>query len=703
MSPLLVTVFIASLAFSLQDNPYKFEPESHHIVVNEGEDYEVAFNQVDNQTAFGHCYYASSLYNGDYPIFASHNSKKSLQSDTSKGLSPFEAMCGFILYTVDEKSPLKWTITAFDNYTETNFTEEVTVEFYYNMPLYLDKITVLPTASFVNFFNAGDVNLTKCSVSFDNATVDLDLNSIKVYDEDNAFKSRLSSVGGGRCGYKIWNLEQDDTRDVTLFATDNQKRVYRNISHLVVTKVKELKNRTLETYLGESATVICGKESDTSVDQDQKFCDLYDPKGVLVSHGHMCYYDLDIVTKDDFGTWRCFVGFDFIMDALEFTTELVEKGRPKIDTFVEDISEYLVVGCKLVDFDTMSLMYCKFTRPDGKMFKVTSGAASQYYNSFTSDLDNGKCSIEILKPIREEDKGTWKCEAAFNGNDVTGAFVDVEKKTTAQYNKYVKKNVRMNHSLIIDCPVPYSSDYCYITGPDGTQHKPDSSLQINSGLCFLSINEASASDNGTWICSIAQKNGLPDDTITIDVSIVELKVLYGDVEAREGDQVELICNTNGIPIEYCRFVAPTGLSYSLRKENTTQSNNKITYSGRGLEYGDCAMQINKVESSDSGIWICHISSGTSSYENKVDLSKNINLTIPSSTLSVAGSVGIAVGVLAVVVATGGFAFYRYSDRTRCGRRLNQGSVQYEARTSNESNRSGESVVLSVPQNTYNTA
>lgn len=130
MSPLLVTVFIASLAFSLQDDPYKFEPESHHIVVNEGEDYEVAFNQFDNQTAFGHCYYASSLYNGDYPIFAGHNSKKSLQSDTSKGLSPFEAMCGFILYTVDEKSPLKWTITAFDNYTETNFTEEVTVEFY---------------------------------------------------------------------------------------------------------------------------------------------------------------------------------------------------------------------------------------------------------------------------------------------------------------------------------------------------------------------------------------------------------------------------------------------------------------------------------------------------------------------------------------------------------------------------------------------
>jgi hypothetical protein len=54
--------------------------------------------------------------------------------------------------------------------------------------------------------------------------------------QDNAFKSRLSSVGGGRCGYKIWNLEQNDTRDLTLFATDNQKRVYRNISHLVVTK-----------------------------------------------------------------------------------------------------------------------------------------------------------------------------------------------------------------------------------------------------------------------------------------------------------------------------------------------------------------------------------------------------------------------------------------------------------------------------------
>jgi hypothetical protein len=58
------------------------------------------------------------------------------------------------------------------------------------MPLYLDKITVLPTASFVNFFNAGDVNLTKCSVSFDNATVDLDLNSIKVYNEVRSLESR---------------------------------------------------------------------------------------------------------------------------------------------------------------------------------------------------------------------------------------------------------------------------------------------------------------------------------------------------------------------------------------------------------------------------------------------------------------------------------------------------------------------------------
>ena len=69
--------------------------------------------------------------------------------------------------------------------------------------------------------------------------------------------------------------------------------------------------------------------------------------------------------------------------------------------------------------------------------------------------------------------------------------------------------------------VPYSSDYCYIIAPNKTQYKPDSRLQITTGLCMFTVDEATASDNGTWQCSIAQNNGIPDEVISVDVKLTE--------------------------------------------------------------------------------------------------------------------------------------------------------------------------------------
>lgn len=79
--------------------------------------------------------------------------------------------------------------------------------------------------------------------------------------------------------------------------------------------------------MGDSTNVICGKETDASSDSDQRFCHLYNPQGMLLSHDDMCDYSLEIVTLEDLGTWRCVVGFNNIMETLEFTTELKEKSK----------------------------------------------------------------------------------------------------------------------------------------------------------------------------------------------------------------------------------------------------------------------------------------------------------------------------------------------------------------------------------------
>lgn len=132
MSSVVVLLVLAILLpFSFQAKPYNFRPESRTIDINEGEDYYIGFDQIDNKTIFGHCYYESATISGDYPIIHQDDNKQ-LERLTSDGFNTYNGteICAFYYISVDDKTPLKWTITAFDNIFQTNFTEEVTITFY---------------------------------------------------------------------------------------------------------------------------------------------------------------------------------------------------------------------------------------------------------------------------------------------------------------------------------------------------------------------------------------------------------------------------------------------------------------------------------------------------------------------------------------------------------------------------------------------
>lgn len=89
----------------------------------------------------------------------------------------------------------------------------------------------------------------------------------------------------------------------------------------------DLINRTLSVHLGDSATVICAKENAFG-EEVQYYCDLHNPKGVLVSKQKACSYAIELVTIDDIGVWRCSIGFRFTIDTLEYTTQLIKSGKP---------------------------------------------------------------------------------------------------------------------------------------------------------------------------------------------------------------------------------------------------------------------------------------------------------------------------------------------------------------------------------------
>lgn len=111
---------------------------------------------------------------------------------------------------------------------------------------------------------------------------------------------------------------------------------------------------------------------------------------------------------------------------------------------------------------------------------------------------------------------------------------------------------------------------------------------------------------------------------------------------------------------------------------------RISYTGRGLKYGDCGLKISGVESTNNGIWTCHISSGRT---NKATLKSEVKLTVlpVSSEPIIAESVGIAGGLLIILTVLGGIVFYKYADRIKCSSKKTN---QVENPTRNSSGSTG---------------
>lgn len=81
----------------------------------------------------------------------------------------------------------------------------------------------------------------------------------------------------------------------------------------------------------------------------------------------------------------------------------------------------------------------------------------------------------------------------------------------------------------------------------------------------------------------------------------------------------LSCNSGGIPLQYCRFISPNGYGYHLGNRQTSERLVKIkiftweflipffvriSYYGKGIEYGECGISISNIQPSEAGDWKC---------------------------------------------------------------------------------------------------
>lgn len=119
------------------------------------------------------------------------------------------------------------------------------------------------------------------------------------------------------------------------------------------------------------------------------------------------------------------------------------------------------------------------------------------------------------------------------------------------------------------------------------------------------------------------------------------------MEVTRGNDAELSCSTGGIPIQYCRFISPNGKAYHLENEHTETGLEfvfpetsfysflifSISYSGKGLNKGECGIKITNVNSSHDGNWTCITRLGYNNYrQNELSVVIQLDVSEPSSSV-----------------------------------------------------------------------
>ncbi|GLV45883.1 hypothetical protein CBL_11680 [Carabus blaptoides fortunei] len=450
----------------------------------------------------------------------------------------------------------------------------------------------------------------------------------------------IKSLGNGICGFKMDKVSK--TQKWTLTIVDEKGKSYNKTTFVIIRETDASYTKTA-IKIGDPISVSCASQN-----KNIDYCEIYHPNGEVVLTGtESCYFTVKLTKVTDLGLWKCLLGYKSSMVPVERQYEFIQTEFNTINTWHNDTETRVHLGCSISNpkLKPGNGDYCVMVRPDGKQFKLFPGLATDRYTALNTNLTHSICSLEIVKPLESTEWGIWRCEVHSGPYEPIGGFITLPTRSNRVIRSVpgieakVPKDMflHVNSSMTVSCRVPYSSSYCYMRGPDGVLYPIKDDRSITLGLCKFTKAEVKLTDNGTWLCGFAKKSGASDDVYNFQVHVAEALTIRPElqsVEARDGGSAYLKCTTKGLgdfPVQYCRFLSPDGHMYQITDND--QSNDRIVYDGRGLEYGDCGIKIRKMELSDIGKWTCITRVGAQFTEDEVyttiDLAITNNLSLAS--------------------------------------------------------------------------
>ncbi|VVC91621.1 unnamed protein product [Leptidea sinapis] len=271
-----------------------------------------------------------------------------------------------------------------------------------------------------------------------------------------------------------------------------------------------------------------------------------------------CGMTIEHPTQDDYGTWRCSVGVEFVADnhvehlpplqALISVAPRVSMRRRR-DLHEESKAVFIQEGgtLNLMCHADVSLMYCWFQHPNGSQFTPTQLLNEHQPFWYTgAGLDTGECGISFAHVTRN-DSGSWTCHMGPRGHSGIEAIEDIEVRVTGSLaaNK-IKLNVHVGAELTLYCHTSNGNrplDYCRFLSPTFLGLNIDSSItqenailnrfyftpgrSIDYGDCSLTISSIQEEDIGQWTCAAKLADEVMEarDTIMVKANTINSSIM----------------------------------------------------------------------------------------------------------------------------------------------------------------------------------
>ncbi|XP_052895791.1 uncharacterized protein LOC128302980 [Anopheles moucheti] len=408
-----------------------------------------------------------------------------------------------------------------------------------------------------------------------------------------------------------------------------------------------------------------------------------------------CHLPLSETDPTGAGVWSVIAGVQGQMREMTYGIHIENKAE-QIVTTVHRESDYHVLSCHLM-YTKLMLKFCRFVRlADGLGLNVIPGIGTPRYGYIGAGFERNECGLEILGP-EGLDKGTWKCLLGYGDESLTkvsGAIVDSsdidpplaimrpEEMVTAQNGTTTSLQCNANKPI----------DYCWFRGPHGQFYSLSESLtaehsdahywysgiSLEMGECGITFANILDHDHaGQWHCYVGsgRVSALEVSAMfQVRISTSQMISQSERVEVGVDSPALLGCDSipRGTPLQYCRFVTPTGQAFSLNENITTDRpilERFYSNPNHNLAKGSCSLVIGSVRAEDFGQWICagkieghpmeHIY-GIVLHNRDENGSNDAELT--GGTLSAASISGMVIGAVAVIGGAVAIGYWQFRKR-----------------------------------------